>query len=198
MAAECAVPTREHQALFALIQGGMFADLRRQAARAAAADDPPGFAIGGLSVGEPKLTTFELLEATLEELPARQPRYLMGVGHPLDLSTYARLGIDLFDCVLPTRLARNGAVWTDRVGHATRPRQTGARRPPGPIVEDCLCSTCRDWPLGVVAALFQSSRTARIPTRQHPQPHASESGPSRSAPIGPLHCLNMNWRRSSP
>ncbi len=151
-----AVSTREYQALFALIQGGMFADLRRQAARAAAADNPPGFAIGGLSVGEPKATTFELLQATTGALPADKPRYLMGVGHPLDLSTYARLGIDMFDCVLPTRLARNGAVWTDASGNRLDLSKRVLVDRQGPILEGCLCSTCQHWPLGVVATLFQA------------------------------------------
>ena len=150
------VGLREHQALFALIQGGMFADLRREAARAATADRPPGFAIGGLSVGEPKATTFELLEATVGELPPDLPRYLMGVGHPLDLASYARLGVDLFDCVLPTRLARNGGVWSDRAGARLDLAQRRFLTCAGPIADDCPCSTCRDWPLGVVAALFQA------------------------------------------
>jgi queuine tRNA-ribosyltransferase len=151
-----AVGTREHQALFALLQGGMYADLRRQAARAAAADNPPGFAIGGLSVGEPKAATLELLEATLGALPADKPRYLMGVGHPLDLSTCARLGVDMFDCVLPTRLARNGAVWSDREGSRLDLSWRALLECEGPILEDCLCSTCRDWSVGVIAALYQS------------------------------------------
>ncbi|MBV9893681.1 MAG: tRNA guanosine(34) transglycosylase Tgt [Chloroflexi bacterium] len=150
------VPLREHQSLFALIQGGMFSDLRHQAARAAAADDPPGFAIGGLSVGEPKATTFELLDETVRELPARKPRYLMGVGHPADVVTYARLGVDLFDCVLPTRLARNGAVWSDRTGARLDLGRRGLVTERGPIMQGCPCSTCGDWPLGVVAALFQA------------------------------------------
>jgi queuine tRNA-ribosyltransferase len=149
------VPTREHQALFALLQGGMFADLRRQAAHAWASDDPPGFAVGGLSVGEPKATTLELLRATIEALPFDKPRYLMGVGHPLDLATYAREGVDLFDCVLPTRLARNGAVWSDRAGNRLDLSRRALLDRRGPIAEDCVCSTCREWPLGVVAALFQ-------------------------------------------
>ena len=151
-----AVPTRDDQALFALLQGGMFADLRRQAARAARPSDPPGFAIGGLSVGEAKTTTLELLEATLEELPADKPRYLMGVGHPLDLRTYARVGVDLFDCVLPTRLARNGAVWSDRLGNRLDLSRRALLDRTGPIIEDCACTTCREWALGVVAALFQA------------------------------------------
>jgi queuine tRNA-ribosyltransferase len=150
------VSLREHQALFALVQGGMFADLRREAARAAAADRPPGFAIGGLSVGEPKATTYELLEATLADLPADRPRYLMGVGHPLDVVSYARLGVDLFDCVLPTRLARNGGVWSDRAGHRLDLAQRALLARGGPIAEDCGCRTCADWPLGVLAALFQT------------------------------------------
>jgi queuine tRNA-ribosyltransferase len=151
-----AVAVGQHQALFALIQGGMFRDLRRQGARSAAAQDPPGFAIGGLSVGEPKTLTFELLQATVEELPADKPRYLMGVGHPKDLLTYARLGVDLFDCVLPTRLARNGGVWCDTAGQRLDLGQRALLRRAGPIMDDCLCETCRDWPVGVLAALFQA------------------------------------------
>jgi queuine tRNA-ribosyltransferase len=151
-----AVPAREHQALFALIQGGMFGDLRRQAARAAARDNPPGFAIGGLSVGEPKATTFELLEATTSALPADKPRYLMGVGHPTDVSTCARLGVDMFDCVLPTRLARNGAVWTDTSGNRLDLSKRAVVDRRGPILEGCRCSTCVEWPLGVVATLFRA------------------------------------------
>jgi queuine tRNA-ribosyltransferase len=150
------VTTRKHQALFALLQGGMFADLRREAVRAARADNPPGFAIGGLSVGEPKSTTLELLGATIEALPADKPRYLMGVGHPLDLATYARLGVDLFDCVLPTRLARNGAVWSDYSGTRFDLSKRALLERAGPIVDDCLCSTCRDWSVGVLAALYQA------------------------------------------
>jgi queuine tRNA-ribosyltransferase len=150
------VPLREHQALFALVQGGMFADLRSEAARAASGDDPPGFAIGGLSVGEPKATTFELLRTTLGAMHPNKPRYLMGVGHPADLVTYAQLGVDLFDCVLPTRLARNGAVWRDRAGTRLDLGRRSLAAERGPIMADCPCTTCRDWPLGVVAALIQA------------------------------------------
>ena len=149
-------PLRPHQSLFALVQGGMFADLRREAAVAAIGDNPPGFAIGGLSVGEPKPLTAELLQATIDALPADKPRYLMGVGHPLDIVTYARLGVDLFDCVLPTRLGRNGAVWCDDTGSRldlASKRLLGAS---GPIMVDCECAACREWPVGVLAALFQA------------------------------------------
>jgi queuine tRNA-ribosyltransferase len=134
----------------------MYVDLRRQAARAAAGEDPPGFAIGGLSVGEPKDTTVALLQATLAELPPGKPRYLMGVGHPLDLVAYARAGVDLFDCVLPTRLARNGVVWSDRQGTPLHLARRALLARTGPILDECRCRTCRDWPVGVLAALFQA------------------------------------------
>jgi queuine tRNA-ribosyltransferase len=150
------MPTQPHQAVFALIQGGMFSDLRREAARAAASEHPRGFAIGGLSVGEPKSTTFELLKAVVDELPADKPRYLMGVGHPLDLVTCARLGVDLFDCVLPTRLGRNGSVWSDRSGTRLDLSKKNLLRRRGPIMQNCKCAACTAWPLGVLAALFQA------------------------------------------
>jgi queuine tRNA-ribosyltransferase len=151
-----AVRIREDQALFALVQGGMFTDLRRQAAGAARVDNPPGFAIGGLSVGEPKALTAELLEATITKLPPDRPRYLMGVGHPGDLTTYSRLGVDLFDCVLPTRLARNGAVWSTRDGGRLDLGQRKLLARSGPIMEDCRCTTCQEWSTGTLAALFQA------------------------------------------
>jgi queuine tRNA-ribosyltransferase len=151
-----AVKRRPDQALFALVQGGMFQDLRAEAARAAVATDPEGFAIGGLSVGEPREQTNSLLQATLAELPRDKPRYLMGVGTPLDLATYAALGVDLFDCVLPTRLARNGTVWLDEQGRRAdlaRRSQLGLR---GPIQADCACVACREWHVGALGALYQA------------------------------------------
>jgi queuine tRNA-ribosyltransferase len=147
---------RGDQALFALLQGGLFADLRREAVRVVAGDDPPGFAIGGLSVGEPKATTASLLEATIAELPAGKPRYLMGVGHPSDLTTYARLGVDLFDCVLPTRLARNGAVWSDARGARLDLVRRELLGRSGPVMADCECIACSDLSLGILAALYQA------------------------------------------
>jgi queuine tRNA-ribosyltransferase len=147
---------RNDQALFALIQGGMFGDLRRQAARAAAADNPPGFAIGGLSVGEAKDLTTDMLQATLDELPPNRPRYLMGVGHPLDLTTYGRMGVDLFDCVLPTRLGRNGTVWSDWQGTRLDLGRRAALQQAGPIMPGCVCQACAGWSIGSLAAMFQA------------------------------------------
>jgi queuine tRNA-ribosyltransferase len=151
-----AAQRRSDQALFGLIQGGMFADLRRQAATAAASDRPLGFAIGGLSVGEAKSLTVELLTETLTQLPPNRPRYLMGVGAPQDLVTYARLGVDLFDCVLPTRLARNGAVWIDAAGTPVDLAKRATLEATRPIIADCHCQACREWALGTLAALYQN------------------------------------------
>lgn len=145
---------REDQALFALVQGGMFDDLRQEAARAAAADRAPGYAIGGLSVGEPKEDTARLLRATTSELPTDAPRYLMGVGHPLDLQTCAGLGVDLFDCVLPTRLGRNGTVWTDRDGTRLDLTRRAVLDRRGPIMDDCTCPACTEWTVGRLGTLF--------------------------------------------
>jgi queuine tRNA-ribosyltransferase len=147
---------RDDQALFALVQGGLFADLRRQAARAAGQEPAPGFAIGGLSVGEPKSLTAELLAATLSELPTNRPRYLMGVGHPKDLVTYARLGVDLFDCVLPTRLGRNGTVWADAEGTRLNLGRRSSLAQRGPIIDGCTCTACTNYSVGSLAALYQN------------------------------------------
>jgi queuine tRNA-ribosyltransferase len=148
---------RHDQALFALIQGGLFEDLRRAAARTAASgNDAPGFAIGGLSVGEPKDVTAALLKAIVGELPEDRPRYLMGVGHPKDLVTYARLGVDIFDCVLPTRLGRNGTVWTDLDGQRLDLARRALLRHDGPIMSDCACTACTSWSVGSLAALYQN------------------------------------------
>jgi queuine tRNA-ribosyltransferase len=150
------VRSRGDQSLFALVQGGLFADLRKQAARSATSESADGFAIGGLSVGEPKSVTRELLELTVAELPSRAPRYLMGVGHPRDLAAYARLGVDLFDCVLPTRLARNGSVWSDSDGTRIDLSRRALLARSGPIAAGCTCLACTVWPVGVIAALYQA------------------------------------------
>jgi queuine tRNA-ribosyltransferase len=148
--------TRDDQALFALLQGGLFEDLRREAARAAGTTAAPGFAIGGLSVGEPKEVTAALLATTLAELPVERPRYLMGVGHPEDLARYAELGVDLFDCVLPTRLGRNGSLWCDLRGNRVNLGRRSLLGQAGPIMADCACQACTDWSVGALAALFQN------------------------------------------
>jgi queuine tRNA-ribosyltransferase len=134
---------RPDQALYGIVQGGIFADLRAQSAEFLAALNFPGYGIGGLSVGETKAQMHEMLELMHPILPRHKPRYLMGVGSPEDLFECIARGIDQFDCVLPTRIARNGAVFT----HHGRVNLRNARfaTDKEPIEPDCLCYTCRTF-----------------------------------------------------
>jgi len=132
---------RPDQWLFGIIQGGAHLDLREQSARELLALDFPGYAIGGLSVGEPKPARDRVLEQLDPILPGDKPRYLMGVGTPEDLIDSVARGVDLFDCVLPTRNARNGQLFTSRGRLSIRnARYRDDPRPPDP---DCACPTCR-------------------------------------------------------
>ncbi len=133
--------TRDDQWLFGIVQGGVHDDLREQSARAITSIGFPGYAIGGLSVGEPKADMVRVLEVMDRVLPEDQPRYLMGVGTPEDLLDGIARGIDMFDCVLPTRNARNGQVFTWR-GKMTL-RNAKYARDPAPLDPDCGCPTCR-------------------------------------------------------
>ena len=130
-------------ALFGIVQGGMFEHLRDASLDGLVALDLPGYAIGGLSVGEPKEEMLRLLRHTAPRLPARKPRYLMGVGTPEDLVEGVAAGIDLFDCVMPTRNARNGHLFT-RFGDL-RIRNARFKFDERPIDETCTCSTCRQF-----------------------------------------------------
>jgi queuine tRNA-ribosyltransferase len=144
-AARClAAKTRPDQALFGIVQGGVFPDLRRESARYLAGLDFPGYAIGGLAVGESKDEMHAMLDLLHPELPAGKPRYLMGVGTPEDLISGVRRGIDMFDCVLPTRLARNGAAMLRR-GRRLHLKNAEHARQPGPLDPDCDCYTCRNF-----------------------------------------------------
>ena len=154
-AARCrAAHSRSDQALFAIVQGGTHADLRRESARVLTALDFPGYAIGGLSVGEPKALMHAMLEETVPLLPAGRPRYLMGVGSPEDLWEGVARGIDMFDCVLPTRLARNGALLTRHGRIAVKSARYASEH--GPIEADCDCYTCRHFSLGYQHHLFRA------------------------------------------
>jgi queuine tRNA-ribosyltransferase len=136
-----AAHTRADQWLFGIVQGGVHLDLREESARALAAIGFPGYAIGGLSVGEPKAGRDRVLEHLDPILPQDRPRYLMGVGTPEDLIDGVARGVDMFDCVLPTRNARNGQLFTSRGRLAIRnARYRDDPRPPDP---DCACPTCR-------------------------------------------------------
>jgi queuine tRNA-ribosyltransferase len=143
-AAQCrAEPRASGQLLFGIVQGGPFADLRRQAVETLVALGFDGYAIGGVSVGEPEEEMFRVLEATAPLLPAGQPRYLMGVGTPPQLVEAVARGIDLFDCVLPTRVGRNGGAYT---AHGVLPVKAGRFKADfRPIAEDCACYACRHF-----------------------------------------------------
>jgi queuine tRNA-ribosyltransferase len=132
---------RDDQWLFGIVQGGAHPDLRETSARELMALDFPGYAIGGLSVGEPLAARSRVLELLDPVLPAERPRYLMGVGTPEDLLESVARGVDMFDCVLPTRNARNGQLFTRRGRLSIRnARYRADPRPPDP---DCRCPTCR-------------------------------------------------------
>jgi queuine tRNA-ribosyltransferase len=136
-----AAQTRADQALFGIVQGGIFPDLRMQSARFLTQLDFPGYAIGGLSVGERKKDMYATIDVVTPLLPVNKPRYLMGVGSPEDLVEGVSRGIDLFDCVLPTRTARNGGLFTHR-GRINL-RAAKHAEDPGPIEEGCDCYTCQ-------------------------------------------------------
>ena len=141
-------------ALFAIVQGGAHADLRRWHARELAARDAPGYAIGGLSVGESKADQYAITAIACAELPLHRPRYLMGVGSPEDLVRAVADGVDLFDCVLPTRLGRTGALYTDegRVNiKAARFRDETA-----PLDPACDCALCADYSPAYLHHLFRN------------------------------------------
>ncbi len=134
---------RPDQLLYGIVQGGIFEDLRRESARVLTDMDFPGYAIGGLSVGESKADMHRILDVVTPLLPKDKPRYLMGVGSPEDLVECVARGIDMFDCVLPSRLARNGAVFTPDGRMNLRNAQY--REDPRPIQEDCTCYTCQHF-----------------------------------------------------
>ena len=129
--------------LFGIVQGGMFADLRRECAERLVEMDFPGYAIGGLSVGEPRELTREMIETTLPLLPAGKPRYVMGVGYPDEIAEYARMGVDMMDCVLPTRAARHGLLFTSEGRVNIKNRQYAEDE--GPADPNCVCSVCRRY-----------------------------------------------------
>jgi queuine tRNA-ribosyltransferase len=133
------------QTLFPILQGSVFADLRRDAARRTReVGDWHGYAIGGLSVGEPKPAMYEMLEVVAPELPAERPRYLMGVGYPEDLVQAIRRGVDMFDCVAPTRNGRNGAAWVSGEGQLNI-RAARFKLDAAPLDGQCDCYTCRNY-----------------------------------------------------
>lgn len=135
--------TRSDQALFGIVQGGMYTELRKESACFFAGLDFPGYSIGGLSVGEPKEMMHQMLEVTVSLLPDDKPRHLLGVGSPEDLFECTALGVDIFDCALPTRIARNGCFLT-RHGRLNI-RNSRYTDDPASIEEGCECYLCRNF-----------------------------------------------------
>jgi len=142
------------QALFGIVQGGMDRELRRESALRTVEIGFPGYAIGGLSVGEPREMTREIVESTLEHLPADKPRYLMGVGTPEEIELYARKGIDMMDCVLPTRAARHGLLFTSEGRISIK--QARYAEDSGPLDPDCSCPVCQRYSRAYLRHLYAS------------------------------------------
>jgi len=143
---------RHDQALYAIVQGGVFPELRRQSAEYLTSLDFPGYAIGGLSLGEPKAITLAMIEETVTLLPENKPRYLMGVGSPEDIIEAVARGCDIFDSALPTRVARNGALFTWQGRHNIRNATYSQMEQP--VVPDCDCYTCRNFSAAYLHHLF--------------------------------------------
>jgi len=148
-----AAQRRTDQLLFAIVQGGADLELRDLSVRTLAAMDFPGYAIGGLSVGEAKEVMYSTLRAIAPRMPGDRPRYLMGVGSPEDIVEGVWCGVDMFDCVLPTRVARNGGVYT-RDGRRSI-RNASFKAHWGPIDNECSCYTCRTFSAAYVHHLFR-------------------------------------------
>lgn len=146
--------TRQDQALYAIVQGGVYPELRRESAEFLVSLDFPGYAIGGLSIGEPKQVTYDITETVTAVLPTDKPRYLMGVGAPEDIVEGVARGIDIFDSALPTRVARNGSLYTmqGRLNVLNAAYATGR----GPIDAECDCYTCRHFTTAYINHLFKA------------------------------------------
>jgi queuine tRNA-ribosyltransferase len=143
------------QALFGIVQGGMDLGLRKESAERTIEISFPGYAIGGLSVGEPRALTREVVESTLEHLPINKPRYLMGVGTPEEIVEYARLGVDMMDCVLPTRAARHGLLFTSEGKMSIKQaRYAGDEAPLDP---NCGCRVCQRYSRAYLRHLYASN-----------------------------------------
>ncbi len=143
------------QALFGIVQGGMHSDLRRESAERTVQIDLPGYAIGGLSVGEPRPMTFEMVHAVIPYLPENKPRYLMGVGTPEEIVHYVAQGVDMMDCVLPTRAARHGLLFTSEGKLSIKNAKFAGDD--GPIDPNCGCKVCGRYSRAYLRHLYASN-----------------------------------------
>ena len=145
----------QSQTLFGIVQGGMFADLRRESAQRTIEMDFPGYAIGGLSVGEPRPMTFEMVDAAIRFLPQDKPRYLMGVGTPEEIVQYAAQGVDMMDCVLPTRAARHGLLFTSEGRITIKNARYAADE--SALDPNCGCKVCARYSRAYLRHLYASN-----------------------------------------
>lgn len=142
------------QNLFGIVQGGMYSDLRERSAKELVKLDFPGYALGGLSVGEDRETRERVISETIRFLPEERPRYLMGVGKPADILEAVILGVDMFDCVMPTRNARNGSLFID--GGRIVIKNAEYREDDSPLDKNCGCYTCRNYSRAYLRHLFMA------------------------------------------
>jgi queuine tRNA-ribosyltransferase len=146
--------SEQTQALFGIVQGGMYPDLRRESAERTVAIGFSGHAIGGLSVGEPREKTWEIVNQTIPLLPADKPRYVMGVGTPEEIVEYVRLGVDMMDCVMPTRAARHGLLFTSQ--GKLNIKNARYARDDNPIDPNCRCKVCTRYSRAYLRHLYAS------------------------------------------
>jgi len=153
-ARRCNEAKNDGQALFGIVQGGMFKDLRKQSTEELITLDFDGYALGGLSVGEPKELMYEMINYATPLLPQDKPRYLMGIGDLMDVMEAVAAGIDMFDCVMPTRNARNGALFTSQ-GRISIKREE-FKKDPGPLDPNCTCYTCSNFSRAYLRHVYMS------------------------------------------
>jgi queuine tRNA-ribosyltransferase len=148
------------QSLFAIVQGSVYSDLREKCAQELVAMDFPGYAIGGLSVGEPKNLYRDMTECTVPHLPHEKPRYMMGVGSPMEILFAIKHGVDMFDCVMPTRIARNGTLYTSegRINIKAARYESDM----GPLDEKCNCYVCRTFSRSYLRHIFRVSEISSL------------------------------------
>ncbi len=156
-AARWAVPDVAPEAapsLFGIVQGGMYHELRRESAERLVEMDFPGYAIGGLAVGEPRERTIEIIAATLDWLPRDKPRYVMGVGYPEEIAAYAAMGVDMMDCTIPTRVGRHGQLFTSE--GRLNIKNSRFAEDQGPLDPECGCPVCVRYTRAYLRHLFAS------------------------------------------
>jgi queuine tRNA-ribosyltransferase len=150
----------ESQSLFAIVQGSVFRDLRRECAAILVEMDFPGFAIGGLSVGEPNELYMEMTEVSLKQLPKNRPKYMMGVGSPMEILFAISCGVDMFDCVMPTRIARNGTLYTS--GGRVNIKSSQHASDYSPLDEKCECYVCRNHSRAYLRHLYKMGEISSL------------------------------------